>query len=48
MSFEKLKIELTEKNEIKLREIHQFQDIGISFKEFINDWIAESLWIRGF
>ena len=47
--FEKLKIELTEKNERILREIYQFnKGVDISFETFINNWIADGLYISGF
>ncbi len=44
--FEKLKIELTEENERKFRELHQFSEI-VSFEEFINIWIAGALYASG-
>ena len=46
--FEKLKIELTEKNERIFRGIYQFMKRNISFEEFINNWIADDLYMRGF
>ena len=46
--FEKLKIELTEKNERIFRGIYQFMKRNISFEEFINNWIADDLYMKGF
>lgn len=47
-SFEKLKIELTEKNERIFREMHQFVPSDYSFEKFINSWIENELMKAGF
>ena len=46
--FEKLKIELTENNERILREIHQFCPTEYSFEQFVNSWIENELYNKGF
>ena len=46
--FEKLKIELTEKNERILREIHQFIVKDISFEKYVNNYITDKLFWDGF
>lgn len=53
--FEKLKIELSKKNERIFREMYQFtkaEDNSIiyktSFDKFINDWIETELLMSGF
>lgn len=48
MSYQKIKIELSESNERKFREIHQFIHKDISFEQFINNWISEVLHMEGF
>lgn len=45
--FEKMKIELSEKNERIFREIHQFTK-GISLEAYINNYIADKLFWDGF
>jgi len=55
MSYQKIKIELTESNEQKFREIYQFKTnldnhliYNCSFEKFINNWIANNLYNNGF
>lgn len=48
MVFEKLKIELSEKNERIFREIYQFIKRDYPLEEFINDWIEQELTMSGF
>ena len=48
MSFEKLKIELSENNERIFREIYQFIKRNITFEKFINNWIEQELHMNGF
>ena len=45
--FEKLKIELTEGNERRLREVYQFVKRDISFGKFINNYIKDKLFWDG-
>ena len=45
--FQKLKIELTEENERKLREIHQYTK-DIFFEEFVNNYLKDKLLKDGF
>lgn len=46
--FEKLKIELSEKNERIFREVYQFVPSDYSFEKFINSWIENELMMAGF
>lgn len=48
MVYEKLKIELSEENERKLREIYQFDLVDGSFEVFVNKWISNELYFSGF
>lgn len=46
--YRKIKIKLTKKNEQKFREIYQFLKRDYSFEVFVNDWIADELYMNGF